>query len=78
MKQILTKYRYIPIIDAGIKVNDGIAYNEGRMRNVFIKTANGNEYHGKVWPGTTTFVDFHHPNATRYWGDMLESLYHKI
>lgn len=41
MKQILTKYRYIPIIDAGIKVNDGYAYTEGRLRNVFVKTAKG-------------------------------------
>lgn len=28
MKNILSRYRYIPIIDAGIKVNDGIAYKE--------------------------------------------------
>lgn len=41
MKKILSKYRYVPIIDAGIKVNDGIAYNEGKLRNVFIKTAKG-------------------------------------
>lgn len=27
MRQILSKYKYIPIIDAGIKVNDGVAYN---------------------------------------------------
>lgn len=41
MRQILTKYRYIPIIDAGVKVNDGIAYTEGRLRNIFVKTAKG-------------------------------------
>lgn len=42
MKNILSRYRYIPIIDAGIKVNDGIAYKEGQTRGVFIKDAEGN------------------------------------
>ena len=32
----------VPIIDAGIKVNNGIAYTEGKRRGVFIKDANGN------------------------------------
>jgi hypothetical protein len=41
MQKILIKYRYIPIIDAGIKVNNGIAYNEGKLRDVFVKTAKG-------------------------------------
>lgn len=41
MRQILSKYKYIPIIDAGIKVNDGVAYNEGRLRNVFVKNSKG-------------------------------------
>lgn len=67
MNTILQKYHYVPIIDAGIKVNNGTAYNEGVKRGVFIKDSEGNEYRGKVWPGTTTFVDFFHPNATSYW-----------
>jgi hypothetical protein len=41
MATILSKYHYIPIIDAGIKVNNGTAYNEGKARNVFVKDANG-------------------------------------
>lgn len=41
MKEILSKYHYIPIIDAGIKVNDGKAYNEGKARGVFVKDGNG-------------------------------------
>ncbi len=48
-------------MDAGIKVNDGFAYNEGKRRGVFVKTAQGDEYRGIVWPGQTTFVDFLHP-----------------
>lgn len=75
MRNITNNYRYIPIIDAGIKVNNGTAYNQGKNRGVFVKDAVGAELRGKVWPGTTTFVDFFHPNATLYWGDMLSLLY---
>lgn len=79
MKDIIAKYHYIPIIDAGIKVvSDGIAYNEGKQRNVFVKTAKGQELTGKVWPGITTFVDFLNPNASQYWQDMLSTLYAKV
>ena len=78
MKEITNNYHYIPIIDAGIKVNDGTAYIEGKNRGVFVKDGNGEELRGKVWPGTTTFVDFFHPNASKYWSDMLGMLYQKV
>ena len=78
MAAITNKYHYIPIIDAGIKVNDGVAYNEGRKRGVFVQDGNGNELHGRVWPGNTTFVDFFHPNSTKYWEEMLDMLYQKV
>jgi alpha-glucosidase (family GH31 glycosyl hydrolase) len=78
MKKILENYRYIPIIDAGIK-NSGSAYEEGLKRGVYIKDANqSGPYVGRVWPGSTTFVDFFHPNATKYWQDMLNNLYQKV
>ena len=66
-------------MDAGIHVNqNGEAYIEGKKRNVFIKDAVGEEFHGLVWPGAVTFVDFLHPNATEYWHNMLEVLYSKL
>jgi alpha-glucosidase (family GH31 glycosyl hydrolase) len=74
MRKIKENYRYIPIIDAGIKV-DGIAYDEGIKRNLFINDALGKPFVGAVWPGDTTFVDFFHPNASKYWGNMLSLLY---
>lgn len=78
MKNITDRYRYIPIIDAGIK-NVGAAYDEGLKRGVYVMDANGKKpYVGKVWPGSTTFVDFFHPNATQYWQDMLDVLYKKV
>jgi alpha-glucosidase (family GH31 glycosyl hydrolase) len=78
MKAITNKYKYIPIIDAGIK-NSGPAYEEGLKRGVYVMDASGKKpYVGKVWPGPTTFVDFFHPNATQYWVDMLDKLYSKV
>ncbi len=77
MKKITDNYHYIPIIDAGIKLS-GYAYTEGQKRGVFIKNADGQELHGSVWPGPTAFVDFFHPNATKYWSDMLDLIYNKV
>lgn len=78
MNSILSKYNYIPIIDAGIKTK-GDAYEEGLKRGVYVTDASGKKpYVGSVWPGPTTFVDFFHPNATKYWSDMLDRLYSKI
>jgi hypothetical protein len=41
MKKITSRYHYIPIVDAGIKVNDGVAYKEGKERGVFVKDGTG-------------------------------------
>ena len=36
--------------------------------DVFIKSPNtGDPLVGLVWPGGTTWVDWFHPNATKYW-----------
>jgi alpha-glucosidase (family GH31 glycosyl hydrolase) len=36
LKTILSKYHWIPIIDAGIKIG-GASYLDGKQKNVFIK-----------------------------------------
>jgi alpha-glucosidase/lysosomal alpha-glucosidase len=78
LNAILQKYRYIPIIDAGIKTS-GPAYEEGLKRGVYVRESNTEKpFVGSVWPGDTTFVDFFHPNATQYWQDMLDRLYAKV
>lgn len=70
--------RYVPIIDAGIAIDDNYPYHEGLKRNVFIKNTTGAPLTGWVWPGKTHFPDFLHPNATEYWIDMFDFLYKKI
>jgi alpha-glucosidase (family GH31 glycosyl hydrolase) len=67
LNAIAKEYHYVPIIDAGIKVNNGTAYTKGKQKNLFIKDATGEDFHGIVWPGKTVFVDFLHPEAKNYW-----------
>ncbi|MEE1218994.1 MAG: glycoside hydrolase family 31 protein [Ruminococcus sp.] len=49
----------IPIIDAGVKKEDGYdVYEEGRDNNYFCKTEDGADFEGGVWPGIVGFPDF--------------------
>lgn len=75
--ELLKKVRYIPLIDAGVSTRTDFAMSEGRSKNVFAKL-NGTDYVAEVWPGSVHFVDFLHPNATKYWMKMLGILYSKI
>ena len=74
---ILSTVHWIPLIDAGIAINQLEAYKKGNDMDVFIKQG-GNNYIGAVWPGKTAFVDFLHPNASQYWESMFNDLYSKI
>ena len=78
MNKLLEKHTYCLIIDAGIQMR-GPVYEEGIKRDVFVRDATGQKpFVGQVWPGDTHFVDYFHPNASEYWGDMLSTLYDKI
>ncbi|CAF1263699.1 unnamed protein product [Adineta ricciae] len=74
--------RYVNIIDPGISsvqpAGTYIPYEEGLKKNVFMRKYNSNELIlGKVWPGTTAFPDFTHPNATDWWTN-IASAFHDI
>lgn len=78
MRKLLENYRWIPIIDPGIK-STGEFYDEGFKRNAFILDANTKlPMNGKMRSGKTVYVDFFHPNSSSYWHDMLDKLYNKI
>ena len=78
MKKITDEYKYVPIIEPSIRSRQGYAYEEGKKRNVYIQSADGEDQQGKVWAGLTDFVDYFHPNATGYWSDMLAHLHTQI
>lgn len=60
----------VPIIDAGIKVQDGYSvYEEGRDRNYFCKLEDKTtDFIGAVWPGYAAFPDFLNPEAREWFG----------
>jgi alpha-glucosidase len=55
------------MIDPGVKAEPGYrVYDSGEAAAVWVKNAQGQEYHGRVWPGPCAFPDFTRP-ATRAW-----------
>ena len=82
-KSLLNKYdkRWIPIIDAGVAIMNDSEITNKRLKelDVGIKYPDGKDYFvGSVWPGAVYYVDFWHPNADKYWSEMMEMLYQKI
>ena len=59
----------VPIIDAGVKVEDGYSvYEEGIEKGYFCKEADGTVFTGAVWPGKAHFPDMLNPAARRWFG----------
>jgi len=60
-------FHSIWMIDPGVKVEkDYSIYESGTAGDHWVQTADGKEFHGKVWPGPCAFPDFTMP-ATRTW-----------
>ena len=67
--------RLIPIIDAGVKVEDGYSvYDEGVKNDHFCKREDGSFFTAAVWPGDTHFPDFLDPKAREWFGDKYRFL----
>lgn len=61
--------RLVPIIDAGVKIEDGYdVYEEGVENNYFCSDVNGKPFEACVWPGMTHFPDFLNPDARLWFG----------
>lgn len=65
----------VPIIDAGVKIQDGYdIYEEGVNKNYFCKNIDGEDFVGAVWPGRVHFPDFLQPEARNWFGKKYEVL----
>ncbi len=65
----------IPIIDAGVKQENGYdVYEEGRDNGYFCKTADGNDFEGGVWPGICGFPDFLRKDVRDWFGSKYKIL----
>ncbi len=59
----------VPIIDAGVKIEDGYeTYEEGREKGYFCKEADGEDFVAGVWPGRVHFPDVLNADARSWFG----------
>ena len=67
--------RLVPIIDAGIKVEEGYApYDTGKAGDCFCKKEDGSDFVAAVWPGRCCFPDFLREDVRRWFGDLYQPL----
>ena len=67
--------RLVPIIDAGVKMEEGYSvYEEGVKNNYFCKREDGSDFAAAVWPGYTHFPDLLNPEARKWFGDHYRDL----
>lgn len=67
--------RLIPIIDAGVKIEDGYdVYEEGVQKGYFCKRADDSDFVAGVWPGRTHFPDFLNRNVREWFGAKYKRL----
>ncbi|HKH77703.1 MAG TPA: TIM-barrel domain-containing protein, partial [Rubrobacteraceae bacterium] len=68
-------FNVVTIVDPGVKVDANYhAYVEGRRRDLFCKTYEGEDFHNVVWPGLCAFPDFTNPETREWWGENLRAL----
>lgn len=65
-------FKAVWMIDPGVKVDKNyFVYADGQKKDVFVKQADGGEFHGAVWPGACAFPDFTSPEARAWWAGLL-------
>jgi len=63
----------VPIIDAGIKIEDGYQpYEIIKKNDAFVKYSNGSDFTGKVWPGDCSFPDFLNEDGLESWKNLTK------
>lgn len=66
-------FRVVTAVDPGIKVDDKyLAYTDGLKQDVFCKTADGEVFVDRVWPGKAVFPDFMRTDVRDWWAQKLE------
>ena len=67
--------RLVPIIDAGIKVEEGYApYDTGKAGDCCCQKEDGSDFVAAVWPGRCCFPDFLREDVRRWFGDLYQPL----
>ncbi|MFB2921393.1 glycoside hydrolase family 31 protein [Aerosakkonema funiforme] len=70
-------FKTVTIIDPGVKYEpeaDYHVFDEGIKDDYFVRNADGQLFHGYVWPDKAVFPDFLRPDVQQWWGDLQKSL----
>lgn len=70
-------FKTVTIIDPGVKYEpeaDYHVFDQGIEQNYFVRKADGQLFHGYVWPEKAVFPDFLCPDVRDWWGDLHKSL----
>jgi len=63
-------FHVVAIVDPGVKTDENYTvYTDGRDRDLYCKTQEGEEFHNVVWPGMCAFPDFTNPATREWWGE---------
>lgn len=61
------------MIDPGAKVDPNyFVYKSGTENDVWVKTADGKNFHGDAWPGAAAFPDFTCPKVNKWWRNLYK------
>lgn len=70
-----TGFHIVTIVDPGVKADPAYeVYRTGMEQDVFIHRADGDVFHGYVWPDDSVFADYTRPEVRQWWGDMQKAL----
>ncbi len=70
-------FKVVTIIDPGVKYEPEANYpvfDQGIENNYFVRKADGEIFHGYVWPDKAVFPDFLRSDVRQWWGDLHKSL----
>lgn len=76
LKELAAKgFKLVAIVDPGIKAEKGyFVFDTGVAGDHFIRSAGGDHYIGKVWPGESVWPDYTAAATRRWWGDLYKGL----
>lgn len=69
-------FKLVTIVDPGVKIDgDYGVYRSGKEAEVFVKTKDGEDFVGYVWPGRCNFPDFTRTDVREWWADNHKPLF---
>ncbi|MGA1529118.1 MAG: TIM-barrel domain-containing protein [Kiritimatiellia bacterium] len=64
-------FKGVWMIDPGVFVDpDYWLYQEGTEKGMWVTDKDGNEYHGRVWPGQCAFPDYTRADVAQWWAGL--------